>query len=118
MSHVKRFLHRINRKYGMNVVIRPKVETITGDEVTYSWGTDVSTKAMVTMLTGMEESWDKPGTYVRADALVSFPEETVINTGDLLQIGDDWYQVNQNIKRYNAGKVEWIEALVERRQGV
>lgn len=99
----------------MDVVRRKRIVTTSGDDSDITYGPNERLRAFVTMLTGMAESFEHPGIFIRADALISFTPDVVIVTGDLLLIDDDWYEVKETLKRRTGVNVDWIEVLCNRR---
>jgi len=113
---MKTLMKKILKKYGRELIIRKRVETIVNDEVTFTYSSPSIIRGQVSYLTGYAESWERPGLFIRADVLTTFLPNTDVNIGDLIKIDDEWFEVVELAKRTTGERLDWIECLLRRRE--
>jgi len=97
---------------GQNVRIRKR--KIVNNEITYTDPEVV--KALVEQITGYTEVWERLGIIVDADYRVTFPANTDIDIGDLVEVNNEWCRVTEKIVRKIGNNVNSIECLLRKRE--
>lgn len=103
--------------FGETVSVRPRIITMVNDEREITYGDQYGERVQVSQITGDYELLEKFGVLSRSDYIMTAKHSSIINTGDLVQYNDIWFEVTDRLPRKTRSQIDYIDFLLKRREG-
>lgn len=104
------------RHYGQTVKRKKRVRNEDSGEVYYTYTVEEPIRGQFIQITPTDEMFNRWGRTIDADYIGTFLPGTKVLKGDLLEINDDWYEVENLVKRRTRGVTDYIETLLRRKK--
>jgi hypothetical protein len=117
MSYIGIIVNRLIKKYGQTVNHKRRTQVDLGNgEVEYDYEVQEPKTGQFSQITPLDIILNRFGERVEADYVGTFLPGVDILEGDLLEIDDNWYEVQNVMTRRTSGIPDYIEVLLRRRQ--
>jgi len=116
-SHMELIIKIMIRRYGEDVNHKQRVKTDLGDgEAEYSYEVKEPKRGQFKKITPEDETVNRWGRRIEADAIGTFPVGTKVYESDLIELDDGWYEIDKKITHRTGGVDDYIEVFLRRRQ--
>ena len=110
-------IKKMIRYYGQTVKHKRRISHTEGGEVYYTYEVKEPKRGQFMQLTALDQALNRWGVQVDADYIGTFLPGTDIQEGDLLEVDESWYEVQNVMYRRTRGEVDYIEVLLRHKEG-
>ena len=117
MSYIGILISRMIKKYGQTINHKRRTQVDLGNgEVEYDYEVQEPKTGQFSQITPLDIVLNRFGERVEADWIATFLPGTDILEGDLLEIDDQWCEVQNIFHRRTSGVEDYLEVFLRRRQ--